>query len=99
MTILWNKRFETRERNLILNNYTTGSTIGERFILDNASLPNGNGNVSISISTPKRPSQNQTQAQSYSGVNSSPISTSNRNIAWSTIRQTLDESNHSARII
>jgi hypothetical protein len=93
VTIIWNRRLDVKERNLIINNYTSGSAGGgigggseSALLLDNSALVNrSGGNVTMSISTPKRPSGGGGGASGASAINS------NRALPWASIRQTLEE--------
>lgn len=89
VTIIWNKRLDIKERNLIINNYnTSGSVVHESLLLDNTALPNANGNVSISISTPKT-----SRSMASPVIGSGHGAVGNRSVPWSTIRQNLEEGN------
>jgi hypothetical protein len=93
VTIIWNKRLDIKERNLIIHNYnTSGSAVHESLLLDNTALPNANGNVSISISTPKT-SRSLTMASPVGGPGGGGGNggVGNRTIPWSSIRQNLEE--------
>lgn len=86
VTIIWNRRLDVKERNLIINNYTSGTAVHESLLLDNSALPNLNGSVSISMSTPKR-----APASPMNATNPSPANSSYRNVPRSSIRQNLEE--------